>query len=129
MGSPDARSFEGSWRLLPEQSVFEQGGAPESGTYRIAAMPGGLAFNLDFIDFRGVDRHLEFRLLWDSDTPASLELVDERTLNTSIERDEVVVSHATRVLSEDGTRMEIVERGFTPDGKPFVNRAAYRRES
>ena len=124
----NARPFEGTWRLLPEQSAFEQGGAPQSGTYKIAAMPGGLAFALDFIDWQGKERHIEFRLTWDSDTPASLELVDEHTLNTTIERDDVVVAHATRVLSEEGTRMEIVERGFTPDGKPFINRAAYLRE-
>lgn len=125
----DARPFEGTWRLLPEESVFERGEAPQSGTYRIAAMPGGLAFTLDFIDWAGKQRHIEFRLLWDSDTPASLELVDARTLNTTIEEDDRVVAHATRVLSEDGTRMEIVERTFTPDGKPVVNRGAYRREA
>lgn len=129
MDSPDARPFEGTWQLLPEHSSFEQGGAPQSGTYRIAAMPGGLAFFLDFLDHLGVDRHIEFRLTWDSDVPASLELVDERTLNTTIERDERVVAHATRVLSEEGARMDIVEHGLTPEGKPFVNRASYRRQS
>ena len=124
----DARAFEGTWRLLPERSTFELGGAPRSGTYRIAAMPGGLAFFLDFVDHLGADRHIEFRLTWDSDVPASLELVDENTLNTTIERDERVVAHATRILSAEGTQMEIVERGIAPDGTPFVNRAAYQRE-
>jgi hypothetical protein len=113
--------------LIPEQSAFEQGGSPQSGTYKISGTPMGLAFFLDFIDFRGVERHIEFRLDWDRDTPASLELVDARTLNTTIEKDDLVVAHASRVLSEDGTRMEITERGFTPEGKPFINRAAYSR--
>lgn len=124
----DARLFEGTWRLLPDESVFERGEAPRSGTYRIAAMPGGLAFILDFIDGAGKQRHLEFRLRWDADTPASLELVDERTLNTAIEEGDRVVAHASRTLSEDGTRMEIVERSFTSEGKPLVSRGAYRRE-
>lgn len=129
MGLPDARSFEGTWKLIPERCVYEHTLAPREGTYRIAATPEGLAFTLDWIDPSGSTEHTDFRLTWDGEDPASLELVDPRTLNTTIERGDRVVAHATRRLSEDGLEMEVVQRAFTPEGKPFVNKAWYRRQS
>lgn len=128
MGLPDARAFEGTWRLLPERCVYEHTKPPQEGTYRIAATPEGLAFTLDWVDSSGTIEHTDFRLTWDGEEPASLELVDARTLNTAIERDEKVIAHATRRLSEDGAEMEVVQRAFTPEGTPFVNRAWYRKE-
>ncbi len=127
MGSPDARAFEGTWKLQPERCVYEHTTPPREGTYKIAATPEGLAFTLDWIDSDGDPQHTDFRLTWDGEVPASLELVDERTLNTAIERDEQVIAHASRRLSEDGEEMEILQHARTPEGKPFVNRAWYRR--
>ena len=128
MGFPDARSFEGTWQLIPERCVYEHTTPPREGTYRIAATPEGLAFTIDWIDSTGSVEHTDFRLTWDGEDPASLELVDPRTLNTTIERNEVVVAHASRTLSEDGNEMQIHQRAYTPEGKPFVNRAWYRRK-
>jgi hypothetical protein len=127
MGLPDARSFEGTWKLLPERCVYEHTIPAREGTYRIAATPEGLAFTLDWISSTGSVEHTDFRLTWDAETPASLELVDSRTLNTTVEHEDQVVGHASRRLSEDGNEMEIVQRAFTPEGKPFVNRAWYRK--
>ena len=129
MGLRDARSFEATWKLIPERCVYEHATPPREGTYRIAATPEGLAFTLDWIDSDGDKQHTEFRLTWDGEEPASLELVDEKTLNTSIERDEKVIAHASRRLSEDGSEMEVLQSALTPEGKPFVNRAWYRRQS
>ena len=128
MGSTDARAFEGIWQVIPDRCHFEHQKPPSSGTYRIAATPGGMAFTLDWVDVDGEAEHREFRLTWDSDIPASLELIDEKTLNTTIEQGDVVVGHASRKLSDDGNEMEIIQRGFTPAGKPFVNRIWYRRD-
>lgn len=114
---------------MPERCVYEHTIAPREGTYRIAATPEGLAFTIDWVDSTGSVEHVEFRLTWDGEEPASLELVDQKTLNTTIERDEKVVAHASRMLSEDGNEMEVLQRAFTPEGKPFVNRAFYRRKS
>ncbi len=127
MGLPDARSFEGTWKLLPERCRYEHTVPPREGTYRIAATPEGLAFAIDWVDSTGSVEHTDFRLTWDGETPASLELVDAKTLNTTIERNDQVVAHASRKLSDDGTEMEILQSAFTPEGKPFVNRAWYRR--
>jgi hypothetical protein len=129
MGFPDARPFEGTWKLIPERCEYEHTSPPREGTYRIAATPEGLAFTLDWVDSSGSAEHVEFRLTWDGEDPASLELVDAQTLNTTIERDDKVVAHASRRLSEDGTQMEVLQRAFTPEGKPFVNRAWYRRQA
>ncbi len=129
MGLPDARSFEGTWRLIPERCSFEHTSAPRDGTCRIAATPEGLAFTLDFITATGVAEFIEFRLTWDGEVPASLELVDSHTLNTTLERDDKIVAHASRRVSDDGTQMEVVQSAYTPEGKAFVNRAWYRRES
>ena len=127
MGLPDARAFEGTWKLLPERCVYEHERPPREGTQRIAATPEGLAFVLDWVDADGDPMHIDFRLTWEGDVPASLELVDAQTLNTCIERDEKVVAHASRRLSDDGREMEVVQQSATPAGAPFTNRAWYRK--
>lgn len=127
MSSRDARPFEATWVLQPERSVYQHGKPPRDGTYRIAAVPGGLSFAMDWHDADGEAHHGEFTLSWDGDVPASLELVDERTLNTTVEKDERVVAHATRRLSEDGRTLEIVQSGFDERGQRFENRAFYVR--
>ncbi len=129
MGSPDARRFEGTWQLVPGRCSYEHTLPPREGTYRIAATPEGLAFIIDWVDARGSVEHNEFRLTWEGEVPASLELVDDSTLNTTIERAEQVIAHASRRLSSDGSQMEIVQSAFTPDGQPFVNRAWYQRKA
>ena len=128
MALTDARAFEGIWQLLPERCEYEHELPPRSGTYKIAGTPEGLAFTLDWISSAGAVEHTEFRLRWEDESPISLELVDARTLNTAVERDEIVIAHATRKLSEDGNELEVVQRGFTSSGKPFVNTARYRRQ-
>ncbi|GEM_PF-3575254 len=127
MGLPDARAFEGTWKLIPDRCRYEHTTPPREGLYKIAATPEGLAFTIDWVDADGEKLHNEFRLTWDGDEPASLELVDERTLNTAIERNEKVIAHASRMLSDDGEEMEIHQRAVTPEGKPFVNQAFYKR--
>lgn len=128
MGSPDARRFEGTWKLLPERCVYQFEKPPREGTYKIAATPEGLSFVLDWVDSDGDPRHSDFRLTWAGDDPASLELVDERTLNTTVERNDQVVAHASRRLEPDGAQMEVVQQGVTPQGNPFLNRAWYQRQ-
>ena len=127
MGLPDASRFEGTWKLVPQRCVYEFQKPPREGTYRIAATPEGLAFTLDWVDSEGDPRHSDFRLTWDGDDPASLELVDGLTLNTAVEKNDQVVAHASRRMSEDGAELEVVQKGLTPDGKPFLNRAWYQR--
>lgn len=127
MGLPDARGFEGTWQLQPERCVYEHTVPPREGTYQIAATPDGLAFTIDWVDADGEKLHTDFRLTWDGDVPASLELVDAQTLNTAIERDEKVIAHASRRLSDDGREMEVVQKALTPEGTPFTNRAYYRK--
>ena len=127
MGSTDARAFEGLWRLLPERCEYQHQAPPRSGTYRIRPLPDGLGFTLDWVDAAEESHHLEFELGWDRDTPASLELVDERTLNTTVEKDGRVTAHATRRLSAEGDELEIIQQGFKPSGEPFTNRAWYQR--
>jgi hypothetical protein len=127
MTSRDARRFEATWRLVPERSVYQHGAPPRDGTYRIAAVPGGLSFTLDWHDADGAAHHAEFSLTWDGEVPASLELVDEATLNTTVEKGDVVVAHASRRLSPDGNELEIVQSGVDAQGRRFENRAWYVR--
>lgn len=127
MSYPDASAFEGTWHIIPGRCVFEYDTPPREGTYRITLTPDGLVFTLDWVDDAGAVSHREFRLTWDDDIPASLELVDENTLNTTIEQDDRVVGHASRRLSEDRSQMEIVQHGYNREGKAFVNRIWYQR--
>jgi hypothetical protein len=120
------RRIEGSWLLLPERSRYQHGEPPRRGTYAIAPAAGGLAFTLEWEDSKGAHR-AEFRLHYDRDQPGSLEWVDDFTLNTTVERGDLIVEHASRQLSEDGQSLHIVQRGFTSDGRAFVNEAFYSR--
>src|SRR3954470_19924753 len=119
MADTDARAFEATWQLIPERCSYEHELPPRSGTYKIAATPEGLAFTLDWISSSGSVEHTEFRLRWEAESPIPLGLVAPRTLNTAGERDDVVVAHATRKLSEDGNELEVIQRGQTSEGKPF----------
>lgn len=127
MPTPDTQRFEGTWRLIPARSRFQHGAPPSAGTYRIQKTDVGLEFTLDWTTAAGESQHAEFSLAFDVDEPASLELVDDSTLNTAIERSERVVEHATRRLNADATLMEIVQRGFDSRGRAFINRAFYER--
>ncbi len=83
---------------------------------------------LDWVDATGKVERTDFQLTWAGDVPASLELVDPQTLNTTVERDDTVIAHASRRLSDDGTQMEVQQRGLTANGKPFTNRVWYQRQ-
>ena len=87
----------------------------------------GLAFELEWTPASGEPQRAAFSLAFAVEEPVSLELVDDSTLNTSVEREGRVVEHASRRLNAEASQMEIVQHGFDSRGRPFVNRAFYER--
>jgi hypothetical protein len=53
-------AFLGTWVLMPETCVYEQGAPPRAGTYRIAAEGDALRFTIDWTAADGAAHHATF---------------------------------------------------------------------
>jgi hypothetical protein len=128
--------FLGTWALLAEASVYEQGDPPRSGTYTLSKDGDALHFAVAWTDNAGQARTVEFSMVPDGlrrplEDPAassgSLTFVDAQTLDSSVFQGDVLVAHARRTLEEDRQRMKVVQSSVRADGSRFSNVAYYQR--
>ena len=128
--------FLGTWALLAEASVYEQGEPPRSGTYTLSRDGDALRFAIAWRDAAGQDRTLQFSMVPDGlprpleDPTAgsgSLTFVDAHTLDSSVFQGDVLVAYARRTLEENGQQMKVVQSGVRADGSRYRNVAHYQR--
>jgi hypothetical protein len=127
--------FLGTWVLDPTESRYEFGTPPQQGQYTLAYAKGTLEVTMDWTDAAGKDFHMVYSAVPDgldhpySDSPTvdtiCTTLVDARTLDTISKKDGAVLAHGRRILSEDGSRMTVVQSGNKPDGERYENFAVY----
>ena len=130
--------FLGTWKLDPTQSRYEFGTPPQSGLYRIEPDGDELKFSVEWVGDDGKSYQISFSGIPDGkdyayENPAiadtvSFTQVDKTTLDSTSKKDDRVILHANRVLSEDGTEMTITQSGTTPDGKSYSNIAVYYKQ-
>lgn len=120
-------AFVGVWRLCPEKSRYESGSPPASATYRIEARGEDVRISAEWHDKHGQEQRMGYSLRCGGGGDVTLDLVDDRTLDTTVKRGGAVVAHARRVLSEDGATMTITQSATSPEGKPVANVAVYEK--
>ena len=131
--------FVGRWELDPSQSKYGHGTPPKSGIYEIHPHKDGYRFVIHWKTADGSDGHTSFEGIPDDqryphpDAEVCDAMVTTRMhvhrLDTKAIKDDEVVNHATRELSEDKKVMTVQQRGKTPQGKDYCNVAVYRRSS
>jgi len=124
----------GVWQLDPATLRYEHGRPGRRALYTIERADAGLTFHLDADDPDG--RLLKFTYGGPLDGVGRdigggarlvLTQVDERTIDSALERDGRIVDHWRRALAPDGTSITFTQSGTTPDGRPFKNVSVYYR--
>lgn len=133
---PPDDPFVGIWTLDPDESDYQFGEPPASGTYTLEA--DGDAYNVTMIwttvdgkpmeaSYSSVPDGMEYPY----DSPAvdtvSMTRVDAYTLDSASKKDGQVIAYARRELSDDRQSMTITQSGTTPEGDPFANVSVYRK--
>ncbi len=128
--------FAATWALQPEQCAYEQGQPPTAGTYRIERTQIGYRFHMAWTAVDGQEHTLQFEGVPDGqrhpyDGPGADEVSLTRVAANRLDSEAWVagrrVAHASRILSDDGRKMIVVQSGSLPGGTPFSNRSVYVR--
>jgi hypothetical protein len=128
--------FVGKWQL--RETNYENGQPPREGMYSIETERNGYQVTMDWITIDGEPMRREYFAVPNGEpyplrTPEveggsmSMTRVDERTLDSVVTLNNKIVSHARRVLSEDGNIMTVIQSTSTPDGNTFQNVSVYAR--
>ncbi len=129
--------FLGTWIMDPDESEYDQGDPPKSGTYRIEDDSGLLIFTMNWIDADGTSHSESFSGI-PNGKPIRLResgLVDElvlffetpRKLVSEARRGGLTIMKAARTLSDDGTSLTIDQVVHVLDDQTFVNTSIYYR--
>jgi hypothetical protein len=132
--------FIGTWKLDPEQSRYQFGTPPQSGTYHIEADGGCYLITMDWVDAQGKTFHQSYTAIpdgvqhpYDNADVAefvSMTRLDNLTLDSATYKGGERIAYAVRTLSADQQTMTITQAGTTPmGGVQFENRAVYVRQA
>lgn len=133
----DYSQFIGSWILIPESCVYEQGEAPQHGEYEISEAGKELRIVMRWIESSGETQ--EFSLVGKPDGQrhpfAVGKLVDEIQLECPSNREltsrayyqgELLMT-AQRQLDDKFAAMRVTQVAYMPDGSRPANVSIYRR--
>lgn len=135
---PVYRYFLGTWVLDVENCTFEQGSPPRAGTCRFEEAGDELAISMNWVDVEGELHNMTVKGVPNAD-PApfaggeladalSMDAPSETELHSSAYLKGVELMTARRVLSDDHSVMDVIQRVILPDGTMPENHAVYRRE-
>jgi hypothetical protein len=138
-------TYIGTWTLVPELCIYEEGQPPLSGTYRISQADGDVRISIDWKAPDGSAHQIEFGAPNDGtrqpsgapgvasrDAPAvshlSITRVSPSILDSSAFAGADEVAYARRSASQDGLLLSTVQVGRRADGTSFRNFQVYRRD-
>lgn len=136
--APELDLFLGTWDLVPEVSVYDDGVPPEEATYELTQdgaevrvvmswRPAGSS-NHRATEFAGVADGVVHPVTGVAGvTGLSLTRSDARTLDSTALDGDTVVSSARRVASADGSLLVVVQRAHRTDGGSLQTVQLYRR--
>jgi hypothetical protein len=129
--------FVGLWLFDEDSAQYQLGSPPHDASYNISTDGEFYTMTMRWTTAEGHTIEQAYKGLPDGqdyafeDSPGvdsfSMTRVDARTLDTTARKDGQVVSHARRVLSDDGNTMTITTDVHTPQGQHFTNVAIYLR--
>lgn len=130
--------YVGTWDLVPEVCVYDEGAPPQEATYRIDEGAGRVSIRLSWRPSASAEvLSTEFAGPVDGDvrpfsaapgvTGISFTRVDDLTLDTAAWNDGILVSSARRAASADGDLLVVVQSSPRPDGGAARIFQVYRR--
>ncbi len=131
-------AFLGSWNLIAESCEYEQGDAPQSGTYGIYELAdGSLSFEIVWVDKEGEKHEVRFSGIPDGEAKSfeggeladalSVTAVSPRELTTRAfwrGKERMV---AQRQLDEHGVAMRVTQLVRFENGTTLANTSIYRK--
>lgn len=130
--------YLGTWILVPELSLYEEGTPPASGIYRISQHEDVVRVSVDWEALDGSKHHIEFQapdigVKQSSSAPGtshfSITRVSPLILDSRAYVEDVEVAYARRHASHDGLLLTTVQVGRRPNGTSFRNFQVYRRQT
>jgi len=131
-----ADKFYGTWILIPELSIYQQGEPPRSGKYLIQEDGEKIVFEIEWTDATGKEFQLAFGGPLDGqkhsvDTPGISDVLYQKIDHLSLEsiayNDESVLLYARRAASADGSLLSVSQVSYTDSGS-VTNLQVYRRD-
>ena len=136
--SADKSFYLGTWILVPELCLYEEGSPPASGIYRISQVNAEVRVSIAWEAQDGSKHHIEFQapgngakqpLSVPGPSHLSITRVTPYILDSSAYSDGEEVAYARRRASEDGLLLSTVQVGRRPNGTSFRNFQVYRRQT
>ncbi len=138
MVDPDASGLWcGTWILVQELCLYEEGQPPRSGLYRINRAEREIGISISWEAQDGTTHAVEFHAPEDGvRQPAagpgvshfSITRISASILDSSAYAGEQEVMYARRTVSHDGLLLATVQVGRRQDGTSFRNFQVYRRQ-
>lgn len=128
-------TFLGTWALIPELCIYEEGVAPKSGIYEIKERNNQVEISVNWTDSEGQAHAIEFGGAADgSDLPAdapgvthmTLTRIDEHTLDSAAFNQDAQIMYARRVAND--SLLTTWQRIDVPGGQNSIFQV-YRRLS
>ena len=132
------RSYLGTWTLVPELCLYEEGNPPVSGIYRIAQLDDDVRISIDWEAQDGSKHQIEFQapdrgIKQPSNNPGtshfSITRVSHLILDSRAYAGDEEVGYARRRASDDGLLLATVQAGRRANGTSFRNFQVYRRQA
>jgi len=130
--------YLGTWILVPELCLYEDGNPPVSGIYRISQSDEDVRISIDWEAQDGSKHQIEFQApdsgaKQPSSNPGpshlSITRVSPFILDSSAYAGDEEVAYARRCASEDGLLLSTVQVGRRANGTSFRNFQVYRRQT
>jgi len=130
--------YLGTWVLVPELCLYEEGEPPSSGLYTIAQVGDEVGFAIEWTDVQGQRHDVRFAgpddgtrrtIAGQAQAELSVDRIGRTILDTSVFNGERMVSYARRCASLDGQLLSTVQQGYRADGTRYRNFQVYRRQA
>jgi hypothetical protein len=132
------RRYLGTWILVPELCIYQEGEPPTRGVYTITQDGREVEISIDWTARDGKSHAIVFGAL-DDGTPRpvperpeselSITAVSALILDSAVRVGTQTVAYARRCASADGQLLSTIQQGHRQDGTAYQNFQVYRRGS
>jgi hypothetical protein len=129
--------YTGTWILLPELCLYQEGQPPTRGVYTIVQCGSAVEFSIDWTALDGSSHTISFGGPVDGSTQPieaqpgaelSIAAISPLILDSTVRAGSRVVAYARRCVSNDGQLLATVQEGYRADGSTYRNLQVYRRQ-
>ncbi len=134
-----AYNFIASWQLFPEKGTYEYGNRPKSGIYKIEAAEGKkeLMISMNWVTLENQAFASQYSLIADGEQhpfddeefadTIKANFIDALNFETFFYKNNELVLDVLNELLPNGY-LRIVQKGFTPEQKPYTNTEVYHKQ-